>query len=147
MENASKALLIAGAILICILLIGVGMLIYSNAIQNIEGGMSSMDENAKLQFNIKFTQYEGKKSGANVRALIGNIITNNSTNQDVDGKLVELVIENTSFKPTTSDLKMDEMSAERAKINTGAQYNVVLSHSKDGLVNKVTVTKVTNSNS
>lgn len=147
MENASKALLIAGAILICILLIGVGMLIYNNAIQNIEGGMSSMDENAKLQFNIKFTQYEGKKSGANVRALIGNIITNNSTNQDVDGKLVELVIENTSFKPTTSDLKMDEMSAEKAKINTGAQYNVVISYSKDGLVNKVTVTKVTNSNS
>ncbi len=147
MENAAKALLIAGAILICILLIGVGMLIYNNAIQNIEGGMSSMDENAKLQFNIKFTQYEGKKSGANVRALIGNIITNNSTNQDVDGKLVELVIENTSFKPTTSDLKMDEMSAEKAKINTGAQYNVVISYSKDGLVNKVTVTKVTNSNS
>ena len=146
MENAAKALLIAGAILICILLIGVGMLIYNNAIQNIEGGMSSMDENAKLQFNIKFTQYEGKKSGANVRALIGNIITNNSTNQDVDGKLVELVIENTSFKPTTSDLKMDEMSAEKAKINTGAQYNVVISYSKDGLVNKVTVTKVTNSN-
>ena len=147
MENAAKALLIAGAILICILLIGVGMLIYNNAMENIQGGMSSMDENSKLQFNTKFTQYEGKKSGANVRALIGNIITNNSTNQDVDGKLVELVIENTSFKPTTSDLKMDEMSAEKAKINTGAQYNVVISYSKDGLVNKVTVTKVTNSNS
>jgi hypothetical protein len=146
MENASKALLIAGAILICILLIGVGMLIYNNAMQNIEGGMSSMDENAKLQFNTKFTQYEGKKSGANVRALIGNIITNNSTNQEVEGKLVELIIEQTSFKPTTSDLKMDEMSAEKAKINTGAQYNVVISYSKDGLVNKVTVTKVTNNN-
>lgn len=143
MENASKALLIAGAILICILLIGVGMLVYNGAMSGIEDGISSMDENAKLQFNTKFTQYEGKKSGSNVRALIGNIISNNSANQDVDGKLVELVIEQTSFKPTTSDLKMDEMSAERAKINTGAQYNVVISYSKDGLVNKVTVTKVT----
>lgn len=146
MENASKALLIAGAILICILLIGVGMLIYNNAMENIQGGMSSMDENAKLQFNTKFTQYEGKKSGSNVRALIGNIINNNSTNQEVEGKLVELIIEQTSFKPTTSNLKMDEMSAEKAKINTGAQYNVVISYSKYGLVNKVTVTKVTNSN-
>lgn len=143
MENASKALLIAGAILICILLIGVGMLVYNGAMEGINGGISSMDENAKQQFNVKFTQYEGKKSGSNVRALIGNIITSNSTYQDVDGKLVELIIENTSFKPTTSDLKMDEMSAERAKINTGAQYNVVISYSKDGLVNKVTVTKVT----
>lgn len=146
MENASKALLIAGAILICILLIGVGMLVYNGAMEGINGGISSMDENAKQQFNVKFTQYEGKKSGSNVRALIGNIITSNSTYQDVDGKLVELIIENTSFKPTTSDLKMDEMSAERAKINTGAQYNVVISYSKDGLVNKVTITKVTNSN-
>lgn len=146
MENASKALLIAGAILICILLIGVGMLVFNGAQETISGGLSSMDESAKQQFNAKFTQYEGKKSGSNVRALIGNIITNNSTNQEVDGKLVELVIEKTSFKPTTSDLKMDEMSAEKAKINTGAQYNVVISYSKDGLVNKVTVTKVTSNN-
>ena len=122
------------------------MLVYNGAMEGINGGISSMDENAKQQFNVKFTQYEGKKSGPNVRALIGNIITSNSTYQDVDGKLVELIIENTSFKPTTSDLKMDEMSAERAKINTGAQYNVVISYSKDGLVNKVTITKVTNSN-
>lgn len=144
MENASKALLIAGAILICILLIGVGMLVYNGAMNGIDEGISSMDENAKQSFNAKFTQYEGKKSGSNVRALIGNIITNNSTNQEVDGKLVELVIEKTSFKPTTSDLKMDEMSAERAKINTGAQYNVAISYEKSsGLVNKVTVTKVT----
>lgn len=144
MENASKALLIAGAILIVILLIGVGMLVYNGAMNNINDGISSMDENAKLQFNAKFTQYEGKKSGSNVRALIGNIITNNSTNQEVDGKLVELVIEQTSFKPTTSDLKMNEMSAEKAKINTGAYYNVVMGYSKNGLVEKVTVTKVTN---
>lgn len=144
MENASKALLIAGAILVCILLIGVGMLVYNGAMDGINGGISSMDANAKQQFNIQFTQYEGKKSGSNVRALIGNIITNNSTNQEVEGKLVELVIGNTSFKPTTSDLKMNEMSAEKAKINTGAYYNVVMGYAKSGLVEKVTVTKVTN---
>lgn len=142
MENASKALLIAGAILICILLIGVGMLIYNGAINNIDDGIASMDENAKQAFNIKFTQYEGKKSGSNVRALIGNIITSNSTYQEVEGKLVELVIEEASFKPTTSDLKMNEMSAKKATINTGAYYNVTIEYNtKSGLVNKVVVKK------
>ena len=121
MENASKALLIAGAILICILLIGVGMLIYNGAINNIDDGIASMDENAKQAFNIKFTQYEGKKSGSNVR---------------------ELVIEEASFKPTTSDLKMNEMSAKKATINTGAYYNVTIEYNtKSGLVNKVVVKK------
>lgn len=144
MENASKALLIAGAILICILLIGVGMLVFNSGNEGLQEGIASMDANAKNAFNAPFTQYEGKKSGANVRALIGNIISSNSTNQEIEGKLVELVIEKTSFKPTTSDLKMNEMSAEKAKINTGAYYNVVMGYAKSGLVEKVTVTKVTN---
>ena len=90
MENASKALLIAGAILICILLIGVGMLVYNGAINGIDQGIASMDANAKEAFNTQFTQYEGKKSGSNVRALIGNVISNNSANKDVEGKIVSI---------------------------------------------------------
>ena len=39
MENASKALLIAGAILICILLIGVGMMVFNGAQNSIGGAL------------------------------------------------------------------------------------------------------------
>lgn len=140
MENASKALLIAGAILICILLIGVAMLIYNGAMNGVDEGISQMDQNAKQAFNAPFTQYEGKKSGANVRALIGNIISSNSTNKDTDGKIVSITGDET-FKADSKDLKMNEMSAYRAKINTGAYYNIVVKYNDDGLVNEVEIKK------
>ena len=145
MENASKALLIAGAILICILLIGVGMLVYNGALNGILGGMSSIDANTKEQFNSAFTQYEGKKSGANARAVIGNIITSNSTNQEEEGKLVSLVVETTPYTATPNDLKMNEMSKAKSNINTGAYYNIELEYNTStGLVNKVKITKANN---
>ncbi len=145
MENASKALLIAGAVLIAILLIGVAMLIYQGAMGGIDQAISSMSQQEKDAFNAQFTQYEGTQRGSNVRAIIRNIMSNNSTNQDIDGKLVTLEVEgvdNGNLEPTTSDLKTNEMSAITSKINTGATYDVTLEYEpKTGLVNKVKVTK------
>jgi hypothetical protein len=142
MENASKALLIAGAILICILLIGVGMMVYNGALDTINSGISKMNQQEKDMFNVSFTNYEGEKiSGSNVRALISNVISNNSTNQDVDGKLVSITIDGTNYEAKTDDLQTNEMSAARAKINTGATYSVVLTYSKAGLVESIDITK------
>ena len=42
MENASKALLIAGAILLAILIIAIGMFIYNSAQSTINNSMQSM---------------------------------------------------------------------------------------------------------
>ena len=42
MENASKALLIAGAILLCILIIAIGMFIYNSAQGTIVSSMNSL---------------------------------------------------------------------------------------------------------
>ncbi len=153
MENASKALLIAGAILICILLIGVGMLVYNGAMDGIEGGIASMDENAKLAFNTKFTQYEGKKSGANVRALIGNVISSNSANKDIDNKKVGVILSGITIEGVTlsgqgtGDTAIGEQNADtlakvRAGINTGATYTVTVQYNnKTGLIKTVTITK------
>ena len=47
MENASKALLIAGAILICILLIAIGMYIYNSANATIKSAASQMSQQEK----------------------------------------------------------------------------------------------------
>ena len=57
MENASKALIIAGAILLAILLISLGIYIFSQA-QNVvnDSGFSK----AEIQtFNNQFLKYEG----------------------------------------------------------------------------------------
>ena len=57
MENASKALIIAGAILISILLIGIGMMIYNSAIKPVTDAGDRMDEMSKNMFNGKFENY------------------------------------------------------------------------------------------
>ena len=61
MENASKALIIAGAILISILLIGVGVMVMNGAQGGIDEAIQSMSAQEKDMFNTKFTQYEGTK--------------------------------------------------------------------------------------
>lgn len=153
MENASKALIIAGAILISILLIGVGVMVMNGAQGGIDEAIASMSAQEKDMFNTKFTQYGGTiVKGTNVRALIRNIISSNSTNQDIEGKLVELDVSkagiNTKPKaPTTDDLQSNEMSEASSQINTGATYTVKIEYGKDtGLVKKVIVEKPSTSN-
>lgn len=141
MENASKALLIAGAILICILLIGVGMMVYQGAIGGVNEGIAKMSENEKRMFNESFTNYEGEKvSGSNVKALIRNVISSNGANAEIEGKLISIDGDE-KIAATTDELNTNAMSAYSAKINTGATYKVVLEYSKAQLVEKIVITR------
>ncbi len=80
MENASKALIIAGAILLSILIIGLGMGIYNNA----KNGMGSADLSGTEvnAHNSKFESYEGRMKGTEVSALITTIKSNNRDYSD-----------------------------------------------------------------
>lgn len=76
MENASKALIIAGAILISILLISLGILVYNNAKQTADGGNLNAEE--AQTFNTKITQYCGsKKSATDMNSLMDAIAASN----------------------------------------------------------------------
>lgn len=60
MENASKALLMAGGVLLGIMVLSLGVLLFASF-----GGTSSqihdnIEENQTTQFNSQFTSYEGK---------------------------------------------------------------------------------------
>lgn len=122
MENASKALLIAGSILVCILLIGVGMMVYQSIQGTVFEGISQMSSQEKDLFNSQFQNYEGARvNGANVKALINKINNNNSQLEaNTDPKYV-------TYEGPTS-------------INTAQTYTVtVTDENKDGLMDKVTV--------
>lgn len=78
MENASKALIIAGAILLAIVIISLGLVVVNNS--------RSVTENANLSeqeiqsFNAKFIAYEGTNvSGSRVNALIQQVIATNQS--------------------------------------------------------------------
>ena len=69
MENASKALIIAGAILISILLISVGVMVMNSA-NSVTGGAEESMKSAEIQqFNADFLNYEGTRKGSDIRGL------------------------------------------------------------------------------
>jgi len=76
MENASKALIIAGAILLSILLISLGIMVYNNA----KGTASdtNLDAETAQAFNTKISQYCGKTSnGTSMNSLVDAIAASN----------------------------------------------------------------------
>jgi hypothetical protein len=82
MENASKALIIAGAILISILLISVGIIIMNAINDPVQQGASSADSQAIEIFNSKWTGYVGSQRATTIKALGTAIRSSNGANPD-----------------------------------------------------------------
>lgn len=74
MENASKALIIAGSILLSILIIALGMYIFSSSSGVTDDTTLSQMETST--FNGKFNKYTGRQNGTNVSALLDVLISN-----------------------------------------------------------------------
>ena len=80
MENASKALIIAGAILIAILLISVGIMVMNSMNKPIDQAASEADAQAVRMFNAKFEPYlGGKQSASTAKSAISTANANNIT--------------------------------------------------------------------
>ena len=132
MENASKALIIAGAILLAILIISLGIMIYNQASGVVNN--NAMSEVDISTFNSKFEQYVGTKvRGANVNALLSAIRSNNEVNSDDNSKQVSL--------DSSGDIKTTSATAE-----TGSTYTVSIDGTngyKNGLVSVIKIEKNT----
>jgi hypothetical protein len=81
MENASKALIIAGAILLAILLISLGIYIFTGA-QDVTK-KSGLDSQAVSVVNSAISKYEGsRKSASDVRSVRNEILAANKKFHD-----------------------------------------------------------------
>lgn len=120
MENASKALIIAGAILISILLISVGIIVM-NAINDpvSQAGDSSASQAIEI-FNSKFTAYTGEISGSTLRSAISTINASNGTDSTHKVALTSSV-----SGLTSASIKSNEtytVDAKYADKDTGLSY-------------------------
>ena len=77
MENASKALLIAAAVLIVILLIAMGVRVFNSTSGTTDSLESTMSSTEVVAFNNKFTGYIGTQSTAKAKTLVNIILANN----------------------------------------------------------------------
>ena len=128
MENASKALIIAGAILLAILLISLGIMIFQQAQDTVSSaGMSK----AEVQtFNNTYTKYEGKQRGVMIKSLIQEVLANNNATDDTSEQITMSLLGTDTTSPTTKD------------IQNNTYYDVSLEYKgAGGRISKITVKK------
>ena len=137
MENASKALIIAGAILLAILIISLGIMIYNQASGVVNN--NAMSEVDISTFNQKFTQYQGPNvRGAQVNSLLQQIQNNNITYQDDTSRQVSVNVTATwsGTKPTGTITG----GSSYGPASTGATYKVTCNtDTNSGLVTSITI--------
>ena len=122
MENASKALIIAGARVISIWLISVGIIIM-NAVNNPADQVAKAGDSATIQsFNSAFAKYEGTKKGATLSNLSQEVRISNNQNPD---KEITLTM------PTNSS----------ATLSKTKNYTVTLGYDDEGYVNTIVVSE------
>lgn len=81
MENATKALLIAGSILIAILLIAMGVKIFNSTSGTTQSAQSTMDATAITTFNTQFTGFLNKPiTASQANTLEQKVIASNAVN-------------------------------------------------------------------
>lgn len=126
MENATKALMIAGAVLIAIMVISVGMMIFSSGNEAITGSLGQVNQLEIDQFNSKFLAYEGPIKGSRVKSLISDVITSNSTNTGIND---ERLIAFDGIDPT-SETWNDDLVAKRKAVVSGKTYEITVKTDK-----------------
>lgn len=119
MENASKALIIAGAILLAILLISLGIFIFNQAQDTVNN--SGMTEAEISSFNNKFLKYEGDQKGSVVKSAVNEVIASNS-----DANLPKVKVNNISGTGITT-----------TGIDTKSTYKIELVYGSDGRVTEL----------
>ena len=146
MENASKALIIAGAILLAILIIGLGMFIYNQAADTLDG--AQLDGQKVDSYNREFLQYEGTKQGSQVKTLLNNIKAHNRHAEDASQVIIATEEEyesNAKVSAPSQESKEDvDDGISGIKILSAKTYNITFAYDPDsGYVTAVGITEKT----
>ena len=172
MENASKALIIAGAILLAILIIGLGVFIYNQASNTVSD--TGMDQIAVRQFNAQFEPYiMNNASGSTAMALYDTVQTYNATTTnnkvrlvlrsngiiggDVDkkdlgiklkaSKKVEKDVEEGEATPVEELGKEEYITFRKSELSTLKKYNIEVTEYDSGVIKTITISTARGSSS
>ena len=131
MENASKALIMAGAILLALLIISLGVLIYNNYSKTVVEN-SDLTEQEITSLNSKILPYIGDNiSGSKVNALITVVY---SMNRSIDGEKITMTWNNGGIDSS------GKYSGAEKKVKTGVYYKVNITDYTDaGLIKNIEI--------
>ena len=151
MENASQALIIAGAILLAILIIAIGMYIYNSASATINDSLTNMSTQEIEAFNNQFESYRGKQTGSQISSLVGRLIANANTYEDESGKVpactcakINRAGDNAAATYTEPDKEqltayISELTKIKNRIENKHPYYVDFAYDNSGLVGEIII--------
>lgn len=114
MENAAKALIIAGSILVSILIVSLGVIIYQN-VADVAKNSGKLDAQEIAAHNGPFEGYFGTgESGSNVKALLQSVKANNNAANANDEKVGNYIYV----------VDKDGKTVSASDIRTGKSYTV-----------------------
>lgn len=150
MENATKALLIAAAVLVAILIISLGLVIYNMAADTI--GSVNLNAQEVQAHNEQFVRYEGEaQRGTVVNSMLGSVLNANLSQTDPARKVAvysandqaayDVAQSMTSLSALTPVLSTSA-STSAAKVSTGSTYKIkCIRDDTTGLVNAIVYVK------
>ena len=126
MENASKALIIAGAILLSILIVSLGIMVYNNARNTV--GNASLNKQEIESFNSEWLAYEGtNKTASEVKAMIQAVNASNSAeNRNASNRFIKISVE--SDTPITRAEDTMPASTATSGVANNKTYTVKLGY-------------------
>lgn len=113
MGNTSKALIISGAILLSILIIGIGVYIYNSSVNSTQNVVASKEMEMQLmQFNKQYETYEGIQNSNSIKQLL-NIASQNNQELYKSGDTIDLCV-NIRSKSKVLLAKVKDAEVKRA---------------------------------
>ena len=130
MENATKALLIAAAVLVAIIIISLTLGVVNQGREAMAG--ADMSDTEKETYNSKFIAMEGTAvSTSDVNALLSMVLSHNQNEaQKQTGRQVTVACDNGGAVNTNDITRV-----------TGSFYYTVVCTLTDGLVTSITITQ------
>lgn len=142
MENASKALIMAGSILIAVLIISLGVIIFRNMSRSVDRD-SSLRKQQISEFNSKITPYVGNNiSGSNVNNLRQHVISiDNDVKVNKKAGAINMYLDNNGSKTLLVGYNQEtDIVTIGNKVETGIFYTVRAAYDDStGLINEITV--------
>ena len=136
MENASKALIIAGAILLSILLISLGIMVYNNAKGTV--GNANLSKEEVSAFNSQWESYTGTgKTASEIKTMFSAIISSNRVEASNLNRIVKVsyaakVLDGVNAKVT------NKAPTQIPNISSNKMFKVVATYS-NGLIVTLTI--------
>ena len=137
MENASKALLIAAAIIIAIILISLGVYVVRQG-QSAMGSIN-LSEQEVSAFNSKWESYEGIQMGSSAKALANAV---NNYNRTASDRKITLTTDD--YSAINGNKEFQDNPANNSvvsDIKSGEQYKVSFIYTKSGLISYIGISK------